>query len=154
MQVGFSFAKLLRNFCGTERNILLPLRKILLAKKAFCAIKRISHFAQNFAIPHVRKSVLRNYVCSIPLFRNVPTIYDTFSWKWKSDSNSSCFLGLTDVRLFISNLYWLKVLLCWFLFSRHSVSILFWFIFSFKLLIALINRGKEKKPEIFLKIFV
>ena len=28
LSVGFSLAKLLRNFCGTERKILSPLRKI------------------------------------------------------------------------------------------------------------------------------
>ena len=53
---------------------------------------------------------LRNCVCAITLFRNVHTINDTsLFWKLKSASHSPCLLGLTYVRLFISNLYWLQI---------------------------------------------
>ena len=38
--LGFSFAKRLRNFCGTERKILLPLRKFLGEKKHFAQFLR------------------------------------------------------------------------------------------------------------------
>ena len=64
IQVGFSFAKLLRNFCGTERIVLLPLRNLFARKKTFYAIKRKSHFVQNFVITHLRNSVLRNSAIS------------------------------------------------------------------------------------------
>ena len=84
-------------------------------------------------------------VCAIPLFRNVPLINYIFSLKWKSASYSPCVLGLTFFsRLFISSWWWLKILLSWFLFSRLTVSIQFWLLFSFKLTIVLIKMWIHK----------
>ena len=54
--LGFPFAKLLRNFCGTKRKIFLSLRISFARKK--------QHFAQSFAKSHFAQN------CPIPLLRN------------------------------------------------------------------------------------
>ena len=69
--IGFSFAKLLRNFCGTKRKILLLLCKTFAQITSLCTILRKNHFAQNFIIPHLCNPVLRNCLCANPLFLNV-----------------------------------------------------------------------------------
>ena len=65
-QLGFPFAKLLRNFCGTNHIIFLSLRISFCAKKTtICAIIRKSHFVQNCPIPLLRNSSFaqfRNFV--------------------------------------------------------------------------------------------
>ena len=114
-ELGFSFAKLLRNFCWTKRTLFERNVHFLSEKYYFVQLsaKLISHEISFYRI-------CETLFCAIPLFRNVHIINDSFSWKWKSASYSPCFLGLADVGLFISNLYWLKILLWWFLFSRRS----------------------------------
>ena len=54
--LGFPFAKLLLNFCGTKRKIFLSLRISFARKTTICAIIRKSHFAKNCPIPLLRNS--------------------------------------------------------------------------------------------------
>ena len=56
-RLGFPFAKLLRNLCGTKRKIFLSLHISFARKKTtICAIIRKSHFAQNCPFPFLRNS--------------------------------------------------------------------------------------------------
>ena len=71
-EIGFPFAKLLRNFCGTKRKIFLSLRISFARKKTtICAIIRKSHFAQNCPIPLLRNSSFAQFCNqSFSQFRN------------------------------------------------------------------------------------
>ena len=59
-QVGFPFAKLLRNFAKEAQSFSFVALQFC-ATKTFCAIIGKLHFAQNCAIPLLRYSVFRNF---------------------------------------------------------------------------------------------
>ena len=65
-RLGFPFAKLLPNFCGTKRKMFLSLCISFARKKTtICAIIRKSHFTQNCPIPLLQNSSFvqfRNFV--------------------------------------------------------------------------------------------
>ena len=56
VKLGFPFAKLLRNFCGTKRKIFLSFRISFARKTTICAIIRKSHFAQKCPFPFLQNS--------------------------------------------------------------------------------------------------
>ena len=85
-RIGFPFAKLLRNFCGTKRKIFLSLRE----KTSICAIIRKSHFAQNCPIPLLRKLEF----CAIPQFCKNQTVGD-----------GVCFLEFNSGKILFWNVF-------------------------------------------------
>ena len=58
LSVGFSFAKLLRNFCRTEPKFCFRCVKFVREITALCAILRKNHFAQNLPDPVLRNSAI------------------------------------------------------------------------------------------------
>ena len=59
----------MHNFCGTERKVLLPMRKCFAQKKTFCARILFSHkdlvFAQNVVFGRKEFCYLRESFCEI-----------------------------------------------------------------------------------------
>ena len=73
-QLGFPFAKLLRNFCGTKRKIFFLCASVLRKKTTICAIIRKSHFAQNCPIPLLQNlsfAQFRNFICRRCVFLRI-----------------------------------------------------------------------------------
>ena len=82
--IGFPFAKLLRNSCGTKRKLLFPCASVLREKK--------QQFAQSFAkLPQIAKlkfcTIPQLEFCSIPQFRKNQTVGDGVFFRiqfWKN----------------------------------------------------------------------
>ena len=72
LQLGFPFAKLLRNFCGTKRKIFLSLR-ISLARKS----NNLRNHSQKSFRPKLSYSAFAKLeFCAIPQFRKNQTVGD------------------------------------------------------------------------------
>ena len=97
-KVGFPFAKLLRNFCGTKRNIFLSLRICFAQKnnnlrnhlqKSFRAKLSYSAFSKlKFC------AILQLEFCAIPQFRKNQTVGD-----------SVCFLEFNSGKILFWNVF-------------------------------------------------
>ena len=93
--LGFPFAKLLRNFCGTKRKIFLSLRISFVRKKQQFARKQ-QQFAQSFVKVILRKIALFCF-CETQVLRNSSTQFR----KNQTVGNGMCFLEFISGKIFV-----------------------------------------------------
>ena len=98
MKVGFPFAKLLRNFCGTKRKIFLSLRISFARKKNNLRNHSQKSFRPKFTFSTFAKlkfcAIPQLEFCAIPQFRKTQTVGD-----------SVCFLEFNSGKILFWNVF-------------------------------------------------